>query len=115
MPHDHMTCLPTIFAYKKSIDSRRARTRILRIPRKLSPNPVGYLNHLHPTHPGKRIGHGGLAVWPPRSPELITLDFFFWDHVKSLMDETLVATRADLTPCIVVASADIASQYTVFV
>lgn len=28
------------------------------------------------------IGRGGPVEWPPRSPDLNPLDFFFWSHLK---------------------------------
>ena len=35
--------------------------------------------------PGRWIGRGGPLAWPPRSPDLSPLDFFFWGYVKQLM------------------------------
>jgi len=36
-------------------------------------------------------------VAPPRSPDLTSLDFILWDHVKSLVYTTPVETVEDLT------------------
>lgn len=70
---------------------------------------IAVRNHLDATYPGRWIGRGGPVAWPPRSPDLNPLDFFFWGHLKSLVYQTPVDTLEDLTARIVVASADIAS------
>lgn len=31
------------------------------------------------------IGCNGPVRWPPRSPDLSPLDFFFWGHIKNLL------------------------------
>ncbi|GFW96049.1 uncharacterized protein TNCV_957631 [Trichonephila clavipes] len=49
----------------------------------------------------------GPVARPPRSPNLNFLDFFFWDHLKSLVYETLVATVEDFILGIFVASIEI--------
>jgi len=36
------------------------------------------------------IGRGGLIVWPSWSPNLNVLDFYFWDHLKSIVYSTPV-------------------------
>ncbi|GBN34462.1 hypothetical protein AVEN_29506-1, partial [Araneus ventricosus] len=33
---------------------------------------------LNATYPARWIGRGGPAAWPPSSPDLKPLDFFFW-------------------------------------
>jgi hypothetical protein len=33
--------------------------------------------------PGRWIDKGGSVLWPPRSPDFTTLDFFFWDCVSN--------------------------------
>lgn len=33
--------------------------------------------------PGRWIGRGGVIDWPPRSPDLTPLDFFYWGKLKS--------------------------------
>lgn len=40
---------------------------------------------LHATFPNQWIGRGGVISWPPRSPDLTPLDFYFWGHVKSIV------------------------------
>ena len=39
-----------------------------------------YLNY---HFPGKWIGRNGPITWPPRSPDLNPIDFYFWGHVKN--------------------------------
>jgi hypothetical protein len=41
--------------------------------------------YLNRKFPGQWTGRGGPIAWPPRSPDLNTLDFFLWGHLKSLM------------------------------
>lgn len=41
--------------------------------------------------PGRWIGRGGPLLWPPRSPDITPLDFFFWGYVK----ERVYATKVD--------------------
>jgi hypothetical protein len=31
------------------------------------------------------IGRGGPNFWPPRSPDLIQMDFFLWGYVKNIV------------------------------
>jgi hypothetical protein len=37
---------------------------------------------LDATFPQRWIGRGGWLPWPPRSPDLMLLDFYFWGYVK---------------------------------
>lgn len=48
-----------------------------RLARDWLSNPNNFGNHW--------IGRGGPVAWPPRSPDLNPLDFFFWGHCKSLV------------------------------
>ncbi|GBN74260.1 hypothetical protein AVEN_73201-1 [Araneus ventricosus] len=50
------------------------------------------------------IGRGGPVAWPPRSPDLNPLDFFFWGHMRSLVCETPVDSAEDLVARIVVVA-----------
>lgn len=34
------------------------------------------------SYPGRWIGRNGPVTWPPRSPDLNPLDYFFWGHIK---------------------------------
>lgn len=53
------------------------------------------------------IGRGGPVAWPARSPDLTSLDFFLWGHLKSLVYETPVASRENLVARIVAAAGEI--------
>ena len=44
----------------------------------------------------KWIGHRGPVEWPPRSPDLSSLDFYLWGHVKSLVYNEKVRDEAHL-------------------
>lgn len=59
---------------------------------------------LNDTYPNHWIGRGGPIAWPPRSPDLTSLDFFLWGHLKSLVYETPVENHQDLVARIVVAA-----------
>ena len=39
---------------------------------------------------------GGAVAWPPRSPDLTPLDYYLWGHMKTLVYETKVESRAAL-------------------
>ncbi|GBN41973.1 hypothetical protein AVEN_258019-1 [Araneus ventricosus] len=45
---------------------------------------IAVRNHLDATHPGRWIRRGGPVAWPPRSPDLNPLDFFFWGHLNNI-------------------------------
>ncbi|GFY25424.1 uncharacterized protein TNCV_2485441 [Trichonephila clavipes] len=45
---------------------------------------IAVRNHPYATYPGSRIGRGEPVTWPPRSPDLNSLHFFSWGHLKSL-------------------------------
>jgi len=67
----------------------------------------------------QRFGHrwiarGGAVSWPPRSPDLTSLDFFLWGHVKSLVYETPVETEQDLIGQITAAFEIIQNEYQIF-
>ncbi|GBN98902.1 hypothetical protein AVEN_119552-1 [Araneus ventricosus] len=51
---------------------------------------------LNATYPARWIGRCGPVAWPPHSPDLNTLDFFFWEHLKSLVYEMPVDSAEDL-------------------
>ncbi|GBO09334.1 hypothetical protein AVEN_124315-1 [Araneus ventricosus] len=42
------------------------------------------------------IGYGGFVMWPPRSPDLTTLNFFLWGHIKGHAYTTPPPTLQDL-------------------
>lgn len=52
--------------------------------------------HLNENFPERWIGRGGFVQWPPRSPDLNPMDFFFWGHLKSLVYKEPVNNREEL-------------------
>jgi len=66
--------------------------------------PPHYTRHvreyLNESFPNRRLGHGGPVAWPPRSPDLTPLDYYLWGHMKTLVYETKVQSRAALRNCI---------------
>ena len=53
---------------------------------------------LDETFPGRWVGTGGRTAWPPRSPDLTPLDFFFfaWGFIKDVVYRRNVRDLADL-------------------
>ncbi|GFW62370.1 uncharacterized protein TNCV_290441 [Trichonephila clavipes] len=47
-------------------------------------------------NPGHWIGRQGPVLWPPASPDLTTLYFFLWGHLKELVYRYVVTTQIDL-------------------
>lgn len=45
----------------------------------------GVITWLTDHFPNKWIGRKGPIEWPPRSPDLTPLDFFFWGYVKAIV------------------------------
>ncbi|XP_011860094.1 PREDICTED: uncharacterized protein LOC105557457 [Vollenhovia emeryi] len=45
-------------------------------------------NVLNNVFPDRWIGRRGTIEWPPRSPDLSPLDFFYWGYLKSKVFET---------------------------
>lgn len=42
------------------------------------------------------IGRGGPVQWPPRSPDLTKMDFFFWGYVKEKVYQVAPTTRENM-------------------
>ena len=59
---------------------------------------------------GNRLGRGGPVAWPPRSPDLTPLDYYLWGHMKTLVYETKVESRAALRDRIFAAAEHIRSH-----
>ncbi|GFX94067.1 uncharacterized protein TNCV_3414291 [Trichonephila clavipes] len=57
---------------------------------------ISVRNHLDATCGERWIGRGGPVHWPPRSPNLSCLDYFFWGQMKSLVYETPVNSAEEL-------------------
>ena len=51
-------------------------------------------DYLNESFPNRWLGRGGLVAWPPRSPDLTPLDYYLWGHMKTLVYETKVDSRA---------------------
>ena len=51
---------------------------------------------LNELFPNRWLGRGGPVAWPPRSPDLTPLDYYLWGHMKTLVYETKVDSRAAL-------------------
>ena len=62
----------------------------------------GYMNNVFPN---RWIGRGGPVQWPPRSPDLIPMDFFIWVEMKCLVYETPVDTPEELVARVAEAAA----------
>lgn len=52
-------------------------------------------NHLNDNY-SPWIGRGGTIAWPPRSPDLTPLDFFFWGTMKQKVYHEVSNTREEL-------------------
>jgi hypothetical protein len=42
--------------------------------------------------PGRWVGRDGPTPWPPRSPEITSLDLFLWGYVKDIVYKTPVTS-----------------------
>ena len=51
---------------------------------------------LNESCPNRWLGRGGPIAWPSRSPDLTPMDYYFWGHMKTLVYETKVDSRAAL-------------------
>lgn len=51
---------------------------------------INVRNWLHERLPGRWIGRGGPISWPPRSPDLNPLDYYFWGRIKDIVYATEV-------------------------
>lgn len=56
------------------------------------------------------IGRGSPTPWPPRSPDLTPLDFYFWGCMKELVYSTPVENEIELVGSIVEAGAIIQEE-----
>ncbi|GBN38054.1 hypothetical protein AVEN_196045-1 [Araneus ventricosus] len=52
-------------------------------------------NYLNDTFGARWIGRGGPVPCPPLSPDLLSLDYFLWGHLKSLVYPTPVDSDED--------------------
>nr|XP_034190457.1 uncharacterized protein LOC117608861 isoform X2 [Osmia lignaria] len=52
--------------------------------------------YLDQTFRDRWIGRGGSVPWPPRSPDMNPLDFFFWGHLKTAVYRQPLTTRDEV-------------------
>lgn len=71
-------------------------------------------HYLNQTFNERWIGRGSLNAWPPRSPDLSSLDFFLWGHTKTLIYEIPIDTEEDLVARIIAAANHIQNIPEVF-
>ena len=73
--------------------------------------PPHYTRHvrdyLNESFHNRWLGRGGPVAWPPRSPDLTPLDYYLWGHMKTLVYETKVESRAALRDHIFAAAEHI--------
>jgi len=50
--------------------------------------------YLNESFPNRWLGHGGPVAWPPRSSDRTPHDYYLWGHMKTLVYETKVDSRA---------------------
>lgn len=70
-----------------------------------------FLNY---TYRNRWIGRGGTQPWPPRSPDLNSLDYFFWGHLKSLVYAVPIQTEEELRNRIIVCCQTIRNTPGIF-
>lgn len=63
---------------------------------------------------GRFIARFGDYTWPPRSPDLNPLDFFFWGHLKQLVYSRPVETEEELWNRILTSARAISSKRGIF-
>lgn len=57
---------------------------------------INVREHLDAEYTDRWIGRGSLFPWPPRSPDLTVLDFYFWGRVKDLVFQSRPTTRENM-------------------
>ncbi|XP_076246510.1 uncharacterized protein LOC143186686 [Calliopsis andreniformis] len=66
--------------------------------------------YLTETFQDRWIGRGGPVAWPPRSPDINPLDFFFWGYLKNAVYRQPVQTPEELVAKIHAAVANISTE-----
>lgn len=64
-------------------------------------------DYLNNTYPDRWIGRLGPILWPPRSPDLNPLDFFYWGCIKEKVYNKSVATIEELRTRVQLAAREI--------
>ncbi|KAL4092216.1 hypothetical protein QTP88_026754 [Uroleucon formosanum] len=54
---------------------------------------------------------GGTIAWPPRSPDLTLLDFYFWGYMKQKVYAVVIESREQLLDRIDIAAEEIRQNY----
>jgi hypothetical protein len=54
-------------------------------------------NSISTQFPDRWLGRGGHVSWPARSPDLNSLDFFLWGHLKESVYRDLLTDMEDMT------------------
>ncbi|GBO29597.1 hypothetical protein AVEN_4755-1 [Araneus ventricosus] len=71
-------------------------------------------NHLDVRFGQESIGHGGPVRWSARTPDLSCLDFFLWEHMKTLVYVTPVDNVEELVARRAVAAGEIRDMHGIF-
>lgn len=76
----------------------------------------GYARHdnLGRTFGNNWIRRDGPVAWPPRSPNLSSLDYFLWGATRSTVYDTAVNSEMDLVARISIAAATISETPNIF-
>ncbi|GBL77128.1 hypothetical protein AVEN_12763-1 [Araneus ventricosus] len=65
---------------------------------------------LDTTFSDRWIGCGGPVAWPPRSPDLTPLDFFFWGYVRYKIYSREIRDVEDIRASIIAAIATVITE-----
>ncbi|GBN33318.1 hypothetical protein AVEN_1097-1 [Araneus ventricosus] len=65
---------------------------------------------LDATFPYRWIGHGSPIAWPPISPDISPLDFFFWGYIKDKVYSREIHDVEDLRASITAAIATVTTE-----
>ena len=57
---------------------------------------INVREHLNRVYANRWIGRGSLFPWPPRSPDLTVMDFYFWGRIKDLVFRNPPTTRENM-------------------
>ncbi|XP_023233054.1 uncharacterized protein LOC111632765 [Centruroides sculpturatus] len=71
-------------------------------------------NHLDTVYGQHWIGWGRPVPWPPHSPDLTCLVFFFWGHIKSTVYNSPITSEDDLVARLSVAAGNVRDMPDVF-
>ena len=67
-------------------------------------------DYLNECFPQQWIGGDGPTAWPPRSPDLTSLDFFFWGYIKDIVYRTPVVDLENLRGIIVATCGNVTPE-----